>query len=150
AAPCPTRPAPGVAAGTVAGAADALSGGEPAAILLGGPALRQPGLVAAARIAAACGGRVLTETFPARLERGAGRPAFDRLGYFAEQAEVQLAGVRHLVLAGAAWPVAFFAYPDRPSDLVPPGCSVYRLADPGEDVIGALLDLADRVAGPSA
>ena len=61
---------------------------------------------AAARIGATTGARVLAETFPARLERGAGRPAFDRLGYFAEAAEAQLAGVRHLVLAGRRrrWP----------------------------------------------
>ena len=150
AAACPARPAPPVASEVVAEAADALTGGEPAAVLLGGRALRQPGLEAAARIAAASGARVLVETFPARLERGAGRPAFDRLGYFAEAAEAQLAGVGHLVVVGAASPVAFFAYPERPSDLVPPGCAVHRLADPGEDVLGALLELADRVAGPSA
>jgi acetolactate synthase-1/2/3 large subunit len=146
AAACATRAAPRVAGEVVADAAAALTGGEPAALLLGGRALRQPGLAAAARIAEACGARVLIETFPARLERGAGRPAFDRLGYFAEAAEAQLAGVRHLVLAGAASPVAFFAYPERPSDLVPPGCAVHRLADPGDDVLDALLDLADRVA----
>jgi acetolactate synthase-1/2/3 large subunit len=150
AASCPPRPAPGVTAGTVAGAAAALSGDEPVALLLGGRALRQPGLVAAARIAAATGARVLVETFPARLERGVGRPAFERLGYFAEAAEAQLAGVRHLVLAGAASPVAFFAYPERPSDLVPPGCTVHRLAEPGEDVQEALLELADRIAGAPA
>jgi acetolactate synthase-1/2/3 large subunit len=88
---------------------------------------------------------VLTETFTARIERGQGRPAFERLGYFAEMAEAQLAGVRHLVLAGSAAPVAFFAYPGRLSDLVPPDCQVHVLARPGEDIAGALEALADRV-----
>ena len=60
-------------------------------------------------------------------------------------AEAQLAGTRHLVLAGAAAPVAFFAYPGRPSYLVPPDCQVHVLAGPGEDVAGALEALADRV-----
>jgi acetolactate synthase I/II/III large subunit len=49
------------------------------------------------------------------------------------------------VLAGAAAPVAFFAYPGRPSDLVPPDCQVHVLARPGEDVAGALEALAERV-----
>jgi acetolactate synthase-1/2/3 large subunit len=146
---CPARPLPRVAAEVIADAADALTGDEPAVLLLGGRALRQPALAAAARIAAACGARVLTETFPARIDRGAGRPTFERLGYFAEAAEAQLAGVRRLVLAGAASPVAFFAYPERPSVLVPRGCSVHQLADPDEDVVEALLDLADRIAGAS-
>ena len=100
-------------------------------LLLGGRALRQPALAAAARIAAAPGARVLTETFPARLERGAGRPAFDRLGYFAEAAEAQLAGVRHLVLAGAASPVAFFAYPGPAQRPGPSRLSVHLLAETG-------------------
>jgi acetolactate synthase-1/2/3 large subunit len=61
-------------------------------------------------------------------------------------AVAQLAGTRHLVLAGAASPVAFFAYPERPSSLVPPGCRVHVLASPAEDGPGALAALADRVA----
>jgi acetolactate synthase-1/2/3 large subunit len=141
----PFRPSSRVADPVVAQAAAALSGGEPAVLLLGGPALRQPALTSAARISAATGCRVLTETFPTRIERGAGRPSFDRLGYFAEMAEAQLAGARHLVLAGALSPVAFFAYPERPSDLVPPGCQVHVLAAPGEDGPAALGDLADRL-----
>ena len=126
---------PGWLPTVVADAAKALNGGEPAALLLGGPALRQPGLAAAARIAAACGARVIDRRpfRPGSSEGPGGRRSIGS-GYFAEAAEAQLAGVRHLVLAGAPSPVAFFAYPDRPSDLVPPGCSVHRLADPGEDV----------------
>jgi acetolactate synthase-1/2/3 large subunit len=145
AAASPPRPSPQVADPVVAEAATALTSGEPAVLLLGGPALRQPALAAAARVTAGTGCRVFTETFTARLERGAGRPAFERLGYFAEMAEAQLAGARHLVLAGARPPVAFFAYPERPSDLVPKGCQVHVLASPGEDVPAALAALAERV-----
>jgi acetolactate synthase-1/2/3 large subunit len=141
----PPRPWPEVAEAVVAEAAAALKGEEPAVLLLGGAALREPALSAAARIAAGTGCRVLTETFTARLERGAGRPAFPRLAYFAEMAEAQLAGAGHLVLAGAAAPVAFFAYPGRPGDLVPPGCQVHLLALPGEDVGAALAAVAERV-----
>ena len=117
-----------------------------AMLLLGGTALSERGLRAASRISAATGARLLTETFPARLERGAGVPGVDRLAYLAEQAEAQLAGVDHLILAGARSPVSFFAYPDRASDLVPPGGTVTTLAEPDQDAGTALELLADQVA----
>jgi len=115
-------------------------------LFLGGQALCEPGLRAASRISAATGVRLLAETFPARMERGAGLPAVDRLAYLAEQAEDQLAGVGHLILAGARSPVSFFAYPGRASDLVPAGCSVTVLAERDQDAAAALEQLADLVA----
>ena len=108
--------------------AQILRASEPSVILVGGDATTTPGLTAAARIAAATGARWYCETFPTRLERGAGIPAVDRIAYFAEAVTGQLAGTKHLVLAGAASPVSFFAYPDKPSDLVPEGCEVHLLA----------------------
>jgi acetolactate synthase-1/2/3 large subunit len=114
-------------------------------ILLGGAALRRPGLEAASRIAAATGARLLCETFPARLERGAGLPALERLAYLTEFAQAQLAGTTQLILAGARTPVSFFAYPGLPSSLGPDGCQVHTLAGPGEDVCGALACLAELV-----
>jgi acetolactate synthase-1/2/3 large subunit len=115
-------------------------------LFLGGTALSERGLRAASRISVATGARLLAETFPARLERGAGVPGVDRLAYLAEQAEAQLAGVDHLILAGARSPVSFFAYPDRASDLAPPGCTVTVLAEPDQDTESALEALADQVA----
>ncbi len=117
-----------------------------ALLFLGGRALSERGLRAASRISAATGARLLAETFPARMERGAGLPAVDRLAYLAEQAEAQLAGVEHLILAGARSPVSFFAYPGQRSDLVPDACSVAVLADKEQDVETALDLLADLVA----
>jgi acetolactate synthase-1/2/3 large subunit len=58
---------------------------------------------------------------------------------------MQLAGVKHLILAGARSPVSFFAYPGKPSDLVPDGCDVHILAEPG-GAAAALTALADLVA----
>jgi len=115
-------------------------------LLLGGTALSERGLRAASRISVATGARLLAETFPARIERGAGLPGVDRLAYLAEMAEAQLAGVDNLILAGARSPVSFFAYPDRASDLVPPGCTVTVLAEPDQDTEAALETLADQVA----
>jgi acetolactate synthase-1/2/3 large subunit len=102
-----------------------------ALLFLGGLALREEYLEAAART----GCKLLAETFPTRLQRGAGRVAVDRLAYLAEFASMQLEGTKHLVLCGAKSPVSFFAYPGKASDLVPEGCEVHVL-DPR-----ALLDI---------
>ncbi|MBV9919610.1 MAG: acetolactate synthase large subunit [Pseudonocardia sp.] len=131
-------------------AAEALRSGEPALLLLGGDACRADGLAAASRIAAATGARMLTETFPPRLERGAGLAPVGRLGYVVEQARHQLEGTRHLVLLGARSPVAFFGYPDKPGDLVPDGCTVYEVAPKYSPAAAAAAELAERVAGDTA
>ncbi|TVT57303.1 acetolactate synthase large subunit [Amycolatopsis rhizosphaerae] len=145
-APIPPRAPRPVAATTVKAVAEILRTGEPVAVLAGGPACREAGLLALSRIVTATGAKTLIETFPARLERGAGLPAFERLGYLAEQATYQLNGIRHLVLAGAKAPVSFFAYPGKASELVPEGAQVHVLAELGEDVTGALEALATEVA----
>ena len=123
---------------------------EPTLLLLGGAGTREPGLRAASRICAATGTRMLGEVFPARHERGTGVPPLERLAYLAEAAQSQLQDIRHIVLAGARSPVSFFAYPGRPSDLVPDGASVHTLADGTEDVTAALESLANRVARGTA
>ena len=129
----------------VSAAAQALRSGTPTVLFTGGDANRLAGLTAAARITAGTGARWLSETFPARLERGAGILAVERLAYFAEAAEAQLAGARHLILAGASSPVSFFAYPGKRSDLVPEGCEVHVLAG-HTGAAAALSALADEVA----
>jgi len=144
-APHPQGGAPCVPAETIEGVAKALRSGERAALLLGGTALRGRGLRAASRVSAATGATLLGETFPANLERGAGIPAVERLAYLGEMAQAQLDGVHHLVLVDATSPVSFFAYPGKPSDLVPAGCAVHTLVRAGEDAPGALEALAEAV-----
>jgi acetolactate synthase-1/2/3 large subunit len=100
-------------------------------------------LVAAGRIAAATGARLLCDTFAPRLERGAGRVVVERLPYFAEQLVESLAAVEQLILVGAVPPVAFFAYPGKPSWCSPEGCSITCLAQPHEDGVDALRAVAD-------
>jgi acetolactate synthase I/II/III large subunit len=144
--PAPRRRPSEVAASTVADVAKVLRSGEPAALFVGGASVRsEQGLVAASRVAAAAGAKLLCETFPARLARGAGLPAVERLGYLAEFAQAQLTGLRHLVVVDTTAPVSFFAYPEKPSDLVPDGCDVHVLAAPGDDATGALEALADAL-----
>jgi acetolactate synthase-1/2/3 large subunit len=148
----PVAPVPPtvVDAATVASAATALRSGERAALLVGGRALRETGLLAAARVATATGAALLGETFPARLERGAGLPAVDRLSYLAEFAAMQLEGIRHLVLVDAKAPVSFFAYPGKASDLVPAGCTVHVLASGSDDPVAALEALVGELGAGDA
>jgi acetolactate synthase I/II/III large subunit len=136
---------PDVDADAIESTAAVLRSGEPTVLLIGGDATRGAGLTAAARIAEATGTRWYCETFPTRLERGAGVPAVERIPYFAEAVVAQLEGAKHLILAGAASPVSFFAYPGKPSDLVPEGCSVHVLAGP-TGAAAALAALADDIA----
>ncbi len=137
-----------VTADVVAAVAALLGSGEPVALLVGGRACRADALMAASRVANTTGAKLLCETFPARLERGAGVPPVERLAYLAELATMQMAGLRHLVLVGAGDPVSFFAYPGKPSRLVPDGCTVHVLAGRGDDVVGALEALAHEVGAP--
>jgi acetolactate synthase-1/2/3 large subunit len=119
---------------------------KPAAtLLLGGSGLGVSALRAAERISEASGCRLMTETFPARMDRGIGIPAPMRLPYFPEQAVEALSGTKIMLLAGAKTPVAFFGYNGLPSSLVPKGCEVEVLALPNEDVLGALENLADAL-----
>jgi acetolactate synthase-1/2/3 large subunit len=46
------------------------------------------------------------------------------------------------VLLGAPQPVAFFAYPGKPSTLAPAGCAIHTACSPEEDVLLALQALA--------
>jgi acetolactate synthase-1/2/3 large subunit len=135
--------------GDVELAAKALHGGEPVALLLGGRALTEQGLLAASRIAQATGAKLLCETFPSRLERGAALPAVERLGYLAEFAVAQLQDLRHLVLVDAKAPVSFFAYPNIPSVLTPEGCEIHDLVIDSAATVNALEQLADAVGAPS-
>lgn len=145
-APIPPRLAQPVTRAEVERVADVLRSGESTVLLIGGDACRETGLRAAARLARATGAKVFAETFPARIERGAGLPDIERLGYLAEHVEYQLQGVEHVVLAGTRAPVSFFAYPGRASDLVPEGATVHVLADVDGDAVGALTDVAELVA----
>jgi len=141
---------PGSDAARVTAAAEALRSAERPVLLLGGRALRESGLRAAARVVAATGARLMSETFPARLERGRGIPGSERLPYFPEQAIEALSDHDTLVLAGARDPVAFFGYPDTPSRLAPPGIPVVELASGDDDSAAALADLADALDAPAA
>ncbi len=139
----PVGRAPGASPDAVVleAAAAGLRSGEPSALLIGGRVCRGALLDAAADLAAATGARLFAETFPARLERGSGRPPVERLAYLAEFTAMQLAGIRHLVLLDAKSPVSFFAYPGKSSDLVPEGCTVHPVIGAADDPVSAMAAL---------
>jgi acetolactate synthase-1/2/3 large subunit len=85
------------------------------------------------------------ETFNARMARGRGRFFVDRIPYPVEQALSALKPFRTIILVEANDPVAFFAYPDKPSFLKPEGCDVHRMTATGENAIAALEALAGAV-----
>ena len=146
--PPPSAPA-SVSPEAVAAAARVLRSGEPALLLLAGRAVRADGLDLAARIAVKTGAKLMAQGANARTQRGRGRVFVERIPYVVDQAVRVLSGLRHIVLVGAKMPVAFFAYPDKPSLLSPPDCRGHVLARPEEDAVGALAALADELGAQS-
>ena len=127
-------------------AASMLRSGLPTALLLGGNALYGEGLKAAGRIAAATKAKLLAPYPIARVERGAGKPAVQRIPYTPEQAIELLKGIRQLILVGASAPVSYFAYPGKSSVLTTPECEIHVLAKVGDDYIAALDALATALS----
>jgi acetolactate synthase-1/2/3 large subunit len=142
----PVRPAPADSA--VEATARAIRAAAKPVLLIGGQACGAEGLKQAARLSLA-GVTVYADTFVARQPRGAGAYAPRRMQYFGEMALNELAGVDLMVFAGTTEPVAFFAYPGRPSVLVPEGATTLSLAGRGEDAVAGMAALADALGAPA-
>jgi acetolactate synthase I/II/III large subunit len=127
-------------------AAAMIKSGLRTGILIAGKALYGEGLTTAGRIASATTAKLLVPYPFTRLERGAGRPAVERVNYVPEQAVEQLKEFRQLILVGAPAPVAYFAHPTKNSVLTSPECEIHVLADVAEDCAGALAALADALS----
>jgi acetolactate synthase I/II/III large subunit len=84
------------------------------------------------------------------MARGRGRYAIDRIPYVIEQALPILKDFKNIVLVEANDPVAFFAYPNKPSMLKPEGCEVHRVTSWGENSVGALAALAGALGAKPA
>jgi len=133
-APALPKPTPAVVSGAaIDQAAAALGSGRKTMMLIRGAALKERGLNAAGRVAAATGARIACDTFAPRCQRGAGRVQVERIPYFAEQIVEFMNGTEQLILVGAKPPVSFFAYPDKPSWCTPEGCRILYLAHAHED-----------------
>ena len=131
-------------------AAKVLRGGAETLLLLTGSALTEQGLALAAQISGKTGCKVMGQTYNPRMARGKGRFSIDRIPYVIEQALPILKDFKHIVLVEANDPVAFFAYPNKPSLLKPEGCEVHRMTSGGENSVAALEALASALgAKPS-
>ena len=135
-------------AGAVAEAVRRLKAAAKPVILLGSLACDETSLFEAGRIAAA-GVRVLTDTFIARQRRGAGTFLPDKMAYFGEAALADLEGVDLMVMVRTVVPVAFFAYPDKPSVLIPEGCEAITAAARDEDAVETLRAIAEALGAPA-
>jgi acetolactate synthase-1/2/3 large subunit len=149
-APALSKPMPAIAADqAIDHAAAALRSGRKTLILIRGAALKERGLHAAGRIAAAgTGARIACDTFAPRCQRGAGRVQVERIPYFAEQIVEFMKGTEQLILVGASPPVSFFAYPNKPSWCTPEDCKILYLAYSHEDGTLALEAVAEAVKAP--
>lgn len=119
------------------------------ALYVGGSAVDAQQLALAQRIARATGSRVIMETFPSIMDRGAGVANPERLIYLSEFAIAQLRDLDALVMIGTTEPVGFFAYPDVASRLVAPGCEIVNVAPPGTDTLAALEALVEELGAPA-
>ena len=137
--------APKVASERIDKVAQLLKAKQHPIIVIGGKANDAKALEALDKIAQATNATVLFETFNARIPRGAGRVKFDKVAYFVEMAQEQFNDCDKVVTIGAKSPVAFFAYPNRPSTPLPDGCESICLAAQAEDVNAAINDLVDAL-----
>jgi acetolactate synthase I/II/III large subunit len=132
--------------GAVVHAATLLQRREPTLLLVSGSVAGDvEALELAAAIAAATGAELMAPTSNRRIERGGGRPYLERIAYPVDIALERLARFRHCILVEAKEPVAFFAYPGKPSRVLPPGCTLHWLARPEQSGREALAMLADRL-----
>ena len=95
-----------------------MKSGKKAALFLGNKYIGRNELMAAARIKQACGCDLITDNFPARIERGAGLPDVSRIPYLPELAMDMLSKYDMFVFAGAKEPVAFFGYEGIPANFL--------------------------------
>ena len=134
-----------VAAAAIEKAARVLHSGEKAMLILAGRALRADGLEIAGRIAAKTGVTLATQFFSPRIERGAGRVPTFRIPYFVDVALPALKPFQHMITLETTEPIAFFAYPGKPSLMKPESCQVHELGRAGVDSLAALEALAEAV-----
>lgn len=128
-----------VEASVIQSIAKTIHQGKNVVLLLGGVALRGKALAYAGKIAEKTGCRLISEGQNARIERGHGRVAVQRLPFDVKGAQENLKDTQHLILIGAKLPIAFFAYPNLPSLLIPQTCEVLTLAT-HEDLIELALE----------
>lgn len=80
-----------------------------------------------------------------RISRGRTRLPIERMPYGTDAAVARLSGFDDIVLVNASVPVAFFAYPDKPSTLTRTDMPILTLATPQESAVEALERLCEAL-----
>jgi acetolactate synthase-1/2/3 large subunit len=132
-------------------AVHALESGERCIIIAGNSVLEDVGALALLQgIADKTGADIIAPTSNRRMERGQGRVPLAKIPYPINMALETLAPYARAILIETAPPVAFFAYPDRPSLLLPENCDTVTLCSVDGDGPAALAALVDRVGAKPA
>jgi acetolactate synthase-1/2/3 large subunit len=118
------------------------------ALTLGGRALREPGLKAAARIQKKIGCDLLAPTLPGYMDRGPGLPIVERIPYFPERAVDMVSRYEVVLFAGAPEPVTFFGYPGVRSRILADEQERIVLCTEKQNVVEALEYLAEALGAP--
>lgn len=142
------RKNPSISQDEVKSAVALLKGGKKAALVLSDNHIGKKELMAAARIKQACGCDLITDNFPAHIERGAGLPDVSRVPYLPEMAMDMLSKYEVFVFAGAKEPVSFFGYEGIPANFIKEDQTKFHLSGPDQDLIEVLDLLADGLNAP--
>ena len=133
---------------TVKSAAALLRGSKKAALVLGNNYIGKKELMVAASIKQACGCDLITENFPAHIERGAGLPDVSRIAYLPEMAIDMLSKYEVFVFIGAKEPVSFFGYEGIPANFLKEEQRKIHLSKHNQDLLEVLNALADELDAP--
>lgn len=120
------------------------------AVLLGGQGLSSHGLMLAARIQSKIPCDLFYDTFPARMEQGAGYPHLIRIPYLPEMALEALKPYDTVICLGTRLPVAFFGYPGLPSRFVHDGQKTLVIDRADASIAEALANLACLLQAPES
>jgi acetolactate synthase-1/2/3 large subunit len=128
-----------------------LKNGKKTGLVLGNLALHGEALNIAGRIGAKTGAALLSKIFPSyHLSRGEGRPPVDPIPYEFEICLKFLQPFEQLIFVGALFPVATFAYKNKPTMKSPPGCDLFVMASVEQDLSEALRSLAETTGAAGA
>lgn len=139
-----------VDAAAVDHAARALRASGNVLLLLAGSATGEEGQALAWSIARATGAQLMADYTNATIARGRGRVQLERMPYNTDLAIEALARFEHIVLVNATPPVAFFAYPGKPSAQYPSNAQLHVLSRPEQDAVSALRALAEALGAKTA
>ncbi|HSB04602.1 MAG TPA: acetolactate synthase large subunit [Thermodesulfobacteriota bacterium] len=134
---------------SIKAAASRLQAFRNVALILGGRALRKPGLAAAARIKKTIGCDLFSRTLSGYMECGSGLPVVGRIPYFPEQATALLSPYEAILLAGTPEPVTFFGYPGVRSRILTDEQVKITLCTERQNVVEALEYLANALGAPA-